>query len=187
MALLRTLLLMSSVAITALASVPAQAADYVQSRGGLSFVSSYQGETFVGVFPGFATTLSFDVAAPQSARLEVSIPLSAVTTRNGERDDTLKAAEFFNVARFATARYRATGFKPLGQGRYSTDGSLELRGISRPVTLTFTLSDAEHPVLVGGAIVKRLDFNVGGGDWADLSLIPDAVQIATRVTFVPAR
>lgn len=183
---LRALALAGLVGAAALAAPAAVAADYVQARGGLSFVGNYQGETFTGVFPGFSTRLQFDPAAPQAARLEVDIPLAAADTRNSERDSTLKGADFFNVARFASARYSAQGFTALGDDRYRADGTLELRGIRKPVALTFTLSGGNNPVLVGQAVVKRLDFGIGGGDWADVSIIPNEIAVATRVTFKPA-
>ena len=180
---LRVGLLASAVVIAGLQAAPAQAADYVQQRGGLSFVGKYQGETFTGLFPGFSTRLQFDPANLAGARLEVDIPLATADTRNGERDSTLKGAEFFHVGRFATARYSAQGFTALGGDRYRADGTLQLRGISKPVSLTFSLSSGDNPVLVGQAVVKRLDFDVGGGDWADLSIIPNEIVVATRVTF----
>ena len=43
----------------------------------------------------------------------------------------------------------------------------------------------EEPTLAGRAKVSRLDFGVGGGDWADVSIIPDEVAVSTRVTFAP--
>ncbi len=170
----------------AFAAAPAFAADYVQASGALSFASEYQGETFVGLFPDFRTTLSFDPAAPQDARLDVVIPLATADTKNGDRDTTLKTADFFNVAKFAEARYTAAGFRSLGDGRYAADGTLELRGVSRPVTLTFTWTPGDRPVLAGRATVKRLDFGVGAGDWGDLSIIPNDVAVSTKVTFRPA-
>lgn len=170
-----------------LAAVPALAADYVQASGALSFASEYQGETFVGLFPGFRTTLSFDPAQPQAARLDVTIPLASVDTKLADRDATLATADFFDVARFATARYTASGFRSLGEGRYVADGTLELRGVRRQVPLTFTWTPGERPVLSGRATVQRLAFGVGAGDWGDVSLIPDNVAISTRVTFEPAR
>jgi hypothetical protein len=42
-------------------------------------------------------------------------------------------------------------------------------------------------VLTGKATVKRLDFNVGGGDWADTELLPNDVAISTKVVFTPAK
>lgn len=181
----RTLPLALAGALAAFA-LPATAADYVQASGALSFASEYQGETFVGLFPDFQTTLSFDPAAPQDARLDVTIPLATADTKNGERDSTLKTAAFFNVARFASARYTAEGFRSVGDNRYVADGTLELRGVKKPVSLAITWTPGERPTLSGKATVKRLDFDVGGGDWADVSIIPDEVAVSTRVTFRPA-
>ena len=53
----------------------------------------------------------------------------------------------------------------------------------KPVTLTFTWSGGAQPVLQGKATVKRLDFGVGDGDWADTKTIPDEVAISTKVLF----
>ena len=91
----------------------------------------------------------------------------------------------FDVGKFAQARYRAEGFRKLDDGRYAADGTLELRGVRKPVTLTFSWTPGAAPVLQGKATVKRLDFGVGGGDWADTKAIPDEVAISTRVVFKP--
>ena len=58
---------------------------------------------------------------------------------------------------------------------------LSLRGVSKPVTLTFTWTSGTSPVLSGTAAVKRLDFGVGTGDWADVSVIPNEIRINTKV------
>ena len=55
----------------------------------------------------------------------------------------------------------------------------------KPVTLTFAWTGGAQPVLEGKAVVKRLEFGVGGGDWADTSAIPDEVNISTRVALKP--
>ncbi len=171
-----------------LAAAPAMAADYVQAPGStLVFASSYQGETFTGKFGGFTTTLSFDPAQLATSKLDVAIQLAGTQTGNGDRDGTLVSADFFNVAKFAQARYTATKFRSLGGNQYVADGTLSLRGVSKPVTLTFTWTPGAQPVLAGKATVKRLDFGVGGGDWADTSTIPNDVAISTKVVLKPAR
>jgi len=181
----RILPLALAAALAAVAA-PATAADYVQASGALSFASEYQGETFVGLFPDFQATLSFDPAAPQDARLDVTIPLATADTKNGDRDSTLKTADFFNIAKFATARYTAEGFRSIGDNRYVAEGTLDLRGVKKQVPLTITWTPGDRPVLSGKATVKRLDFGVGAGDWGDLSIIPNDVAVSTRVTFQPA-
>jgi polyisoprenoid-binding protein YceI len=173
--------------LVAMLAVPAVAADYVQAPGStLAFASKYDGETFTGTFPGFKTRISFDPATPAEAVLDVTIPLAAAVTGNADRDETLKGGDFFDVGRFAQARYRATGVRSLGGDEYAADGTLSLRGVSRPVTLTFTWTPGPKPLLVGRATVPRLAFGVGGGDWADTGTIPDAVAVSTRLVLQPA-
>lgn len=172
----------------AFAASSVHAADYAQAAGSsLTFATKYQGELFTGRFPAFTTRLRFDPARLAESRLDVAIPLAGAATGNGDRDSTLKDADFFNVARFPQARYVATKFRALGGNRYAADGQLTLRGATKPVTLTFTWTPGAAPVLTGQATVRRLDFGVGGGDWADTGLIPNEVAIGTRVVLTPAK
>ena len=179
--------LLASALLLALAGRPALAADYVQAPGStLTFASQFQGEVFTGHFSRFTTTLSFDPQQLEQARLEVTIPLASATTANPERDSTLQGDDFFSSATFPQARYSASKFRHLGDNRYAADGTLTLRNVSHPVTLTFTWTDGVAPVLAGKATVQRLDFGVGGGDWADLEMIPNAVAVSTRVNLQAA-
>ena len=166
----------------------AAAADYVQAPGStLVFASNYQGETFTGRFGSFTTTMRFDPKQLATSQLDVAIQLAGTQTGNKDRDDTLVSADFFNVGKFAQARYTATKFRALGGNQYAADGNLSLRGVSKPVTLTFTWTPGAQPVLSGKATVKRLDFGVGGGDWADTKTIPNEVAVSTKVVLKPAK
>ena len=180
---MRKLLLPALLALSA----PAVAADYVQAPGStLAFAGKYQGEVFVGRFPGFSTRLSFDPRKLDASRLEVTIPMATATTRNADYDGEMRGASFFDAARFPQATYVATKFRALGGNRYAADGTLTLRGASKPVTLTFEWTQGANPVLSGRAAVQRLAFGVGGGQWADTGLIPNAIAVSTRVVLKPA-
>ncbi|MDQ3617595.1 MAG: YceI family protein [Pseudomonadota bacterium] len=164
------------------------AADYVQAPGSsLTFATRYQGEVFVGRLPGFTTRMIFDPRQLATARLDVTITLAGADTRNRERDDTLKGRDFFNVGKFPVARFSADTFRSLGGNQYAADGTLTLRGVSKPVTLNFTWTPGASPVLNGKATVQRLDFGIGAGDWADTELLPNAVAVSTRVVLQPAK
>ena len=172
--------------VLALAAAPALAADYVQAPGStLAFGGMYQGEAFSGRLPGFDTRLSFDPADPGSGRLDVSIPMAGATTTNPDYDSEMRGKAFLSVAEFPQARYTASGFRKLDDGSYAADGTLSLHGVEKPVTLTFTWTPGPKPLLVGRATVRRLDFGVGAGDWADTDLIPDEIAVSTRVFFEP--
>jgi polyisoprenoid-binding protein YceI len=169
-----------------LLSSSAFAADYTQAAGStLGFSGKYQGEAFNGQFPGFVTTISFDPTKLVGAKLDVIIPLATATTRNADYDGELRGASFFNSKKFPQARYTAAKFRALGSNRFAADGALSLRGISKPVVLTFTWTAGVKPVLAGTAVVKRLEFGVGSGDWADVSVIPNEIKVTTKVVLQP--
>lgn len=160
----------------------ASASDYHQAAGStLAFASEYDGETFSGTFSDFDTTLQFDPAHPEDAKLDVVVQLASVDTDSSERDDTLRDAAFFAVAQHPEAHYTASGFRADGEGRYVAEGTLELRGVSAPVTLRMEWHPGDRPVLEARASVSRTRFGVGSGDWADTSMLPDAVAVSARV------
>ena len=170
----------------ALLCAPAFAADYIQAPGSsLVFAGKYQGEAFTGRFPGFATTFRFDPKQLATSKLVVNIPLASAATSNADYDGELRGASFFDATKFPRATYTSTKFRALGGNRYAADGTLTLRGGSKPVVLEFTWTPGAAPVVSGKATVKRLAFGVGGGDWADTALIPDAIAISTKVVFKP--
>ncbi|MDQ3511214.1 MAG: YceI family protein [Pseudomonadota bacterium] len=183
----RRLLVPLTLGIALFGSLPVWATDYVQAPGStLTFATRYQGEVFSGNFANFRTRASFDPQDLANARLDVLIAPGSASTANEDRDETLQGQDFFNSSKFAQARYQASEFRHLGGNEYAADGTLSLRGVSQPVTLTFTWTPGAQPVLAGKATVRRLDFAIGAGDWADLELIPNGVAVSTRVVLKPA-
>jgi len=165
-----------------LASVSVQAADYIALPGStLGFSASYEGEGFDGRFVRFTPQIRFDPAKLATSRFDVGIDLASAKTDNDERDEALTGREFFDTRKNPQARYIATRFRALGGNRYAADGTLSLHGANRPVTLTFTWTPGAKPVLVGETKLKRLDFGIGTGDWADTDALPNEVKVRTRL------
>lgn len=152
----------------------------------LGFIGVSQGAAFDGKFKRFKAAIEFDPAQLASARFDVQIELAAADTANAERDDTLHGKDFFDVARHPTATWTAAKVRSLGGNRYAADGTLSLRGVSKPVRLNFTWTAGAKPTLVGEAMVNRLDFNVGSGQWADTTVIGNAVKVRTSLQLAPA-
>lgn len=168
-----------------LCALPLQAAEWradpASSR--LGFSGSAQGEAFEGRFGEFTPSIVFDPDDLAAARFDVVIRLASADTANAERDEALHSHDFFSVRRHPEARYVAERFRALGDGRFAADGELSLRGATRPVTLEFEWSgDDATAVLEGRAVLDRLDFDVGGGEWADEGTIARRVVVTTRLS-----
>jgi polyisoprenoid-binding protein YceI len=155
----------------------------------LAFSGVAQDEAFNGKFKTFDATIAFDPAQLATSRFDVKITLASSDTANAERDDALHGKDFFDAAHAPVATYTATKFRSLGGSRYAADGTLDLHGVSKPVTLTFAWQAGAAPALVGDAVVNRLDFKVGAGQWADTSQIANAVKVHTalKLTAAPAK
>jgi polyisoprenoid-binding protein YceI len=174
--------LFAAAVIAMLAIAPAQASHFAaQSGSSLTFTAKYQGEDFTGRFEKFDAAIRFDPASLATSRFDVRIPLATARTDNEERDEALLGADFFNAVAMPDARYEATRFVKLKDGRYRAEGMLTLRGVKKAVPLVFSWTGGANPVLVGEATVNRLDFGVGTGDWDDVELIPNKVVVKTRL------
>lgn len=148
----------------------------------LGFTAEAQGEPFDGRFARIDARIRFDPAALDDSRFEVEIALDSVDSQNSERDAMLAEPEFFDSGRQPNARYVADRFVALGGNRYRADGELELRGVRHPVALQFEWSaDGDAARLLGEAMLDRLAFAVGSGDWEDVELIAREVKVTTEL------
>ncbi len=167
----------------------AQAQDWtVQPGSTLGFASTFEGVKFAGAFKQFSARIAFDSAHPQACTLDATITLASADTGNADRDKMLPTADFFDVARFPTATYRGADCTPAGPGRYRAQGTLTLRGVSKPVPLTLQWRmQGAGALLTLDANVPRLTFGVGSGQWADPSAIGLNVAVHGALKLAPAK
>lgn len=153
----------------------------------LEFRGESQGEAFDGRFVRFEADIRFNPDDLAGSRFDVRIALDSVDTQNAERDEMLVDPAFFDLGRQAQGRYVAERFSALGDGRFRADGVLALNGIEQPVPLEFDFVQKDgDATLDGRAVLDRLQFEVGHGDWADPDAIAREVQVHTRLVLRPA-
>ena len=171
-------LLLAGLLLSASAAASDWTADPENST--LRFVGGYMGEDFEGGFGAFSPQIRFDAETLQG-RFEVAIDLASADTGDEEWNDYLQGRHFFDVRRFPQAHYRAERFERRGEG-FVALGTLDLRGVSRPVELAFEWAqDGDRATLEGRAELDRLAFEVGAGDWADPDTIGHRVEVRTRL------
>jgi cytochrome b561/polyisoprenoid-binding protein YceI len=147
--------------------------------GRLGWTSSWSGAGINGSFSRWSSDIRFNPAALDKSKITVSVDLASVTSGDGERDSTLKGGDFFGIATHPKAVWTSSRIRSLGGSRYAAEGSLSLRGVSRPVPLSFTLDlSGPNAKVSGGGTLNRTDFGVGQGDYAKTDEIPDPVKIA---------
>lgn len=165
----------------------ATAADYTvqPAHSTLGFSGTFQGEAFDGQFSQWTADIRYDPANLATSKFDVTVTPASATTGDSDRDGALPSSDFFDVAKFPDAHFVTTGFRQEG-GQVIADGNLTLRGITKPVSLTvvFASQGAGATLDVSGTL-KRLDFGVGTGDYADTSVIGADVKVTAHLQLAP--
>lgn len=144
----------------------------------LNFVGTQAGAQFEGGFDIFTADIRFDPSDLAGSRFDVRIDMASVNTKDGERDDTLRGADLFDVKRWPSGHYVAETFTDKGAGKFSATGKLTLRDVTRSVPIDFTFESRNGATwLKGSAALMRLDFGVGQGDWKDTETVANEVSI----------
>lgn len=144
----------------------------------LTFVAAQAGAPFEGKFEKFTADIAFDPQDLASSRFDVKIDLASVNSRDGERDDTIRSADLFDVKRWPTGHYVADKFTAKGGGKFTATGKLTLRDVTREVPIEFTFENQNGSAwLKGTAALERLDFGVGQGEWKDTTTVANEVKI----------
>lgn len=158
-------------------------ADAADSRVEFSFIQA--GARNTGRFRDFEIAYEPPRNGSDGGLLEVTIKTDSLDTRDGDRDSMLRSGYFFDVDFFPDAHFSSQSITAIDDGVYEADGTLTIRGVSRPLQLRFVAEpDAEQSErmhLHGSVSIRRLDFELGQGEWRSTTWIRNDVTISYSV------
>ena len=178
-------LLLLSPALALAQTAPTWVVDPAASR--LGFSSRFNDEPFSGAFQRWTAAIRFDPAHLDRSSVVATIDLASARTGSPDRDQSLPTSDWFDTGRTPNAVFRATRIRTTGPGRYAADGVLTLRGVSRPLTLPFSLSITGQGArqvarMTATVAINRSVFGVGQGQWASGEVVPTTVQVTISLT-----
>ncbi|HKV84020.1 MAG TPA: YceI family protein [Ktedonobacterales bacterium] len=156
--------------------------------------------TVRGRFRTFGAEIDLNEKRAGDSRVDVTIDLASVDTGNEMRDNHLRSADFFDVAKYPTATFVSKRVEERGEGEYHVIGDLSLHGVTRETPLTVTAEgphrDMQSQRRLGFTItgtINRKDFDLnynaaleaGGwvvGDTVKLQIEVEALEPATVAT-----
>jgi polyisoprenoid-binding protein YceI len=172
-----------------LAATPASAAHWNvdAAKSKLGFTVSWSGQPFNATFKSWKANIDFDPADLAHSQADVTIDVASEASDDSETDEGVKGAQGFQASQFATARFQTTSIAHKSGNDYVAQGKLTLRGVTKAVTLPFTLTIAGNSAhMTGNATVSRMDFGVGqGGDFSKPA--PVAYQVTIKVDLVAVK
>src|SRR6266516_2261163 len=163
------------------------------SRSTIGFrVHQFLGTTD-GKFKQFSGTIDLDRQHPEASSVSAQIQVSSINTGIKKRDDHLRSAEFFNVAKYREITFKSRSVKQTGPQSGNIMGDLTLHGVTKPVTLRVKLvtpvSDAARTRWeVTTQPLKRRDFGLMFGSATEtVSGISQDVAIKIDIEAVKSR
>jgi polyisoprenoid-binding protein YceI len=96
--------------------------------------------TVKGQFKEFEGTL---VSDPDGVVAYGTVDTASVDTRESQRDEHLRSADFFEVDRYPQIAFRSSEIRATGEDEFEIVGGLTIHGVTRPVTLHATLEGVE--------------------------------------------
>lgn len=180
-------LLLPLVTVLLLFTLPAQAQQkLVPAQSEIGFVTRQMGVPVEGSFRRFDAQLALDPKQPSAAKISFTIDLGSASIGTAETETELRKPEWFDTKKFPRATFTSTAVKPIAAGQFEVAGTLSIKGKGRPVTVPVTLAAVAGvptaTVASGAFVLKRLDFTIGDGDWADTSVVANEVQVRFRLT-----
>jgi polyisoprenoid-binding protein YceI len=128
-----------------------------------------------GTFDKWDATLTFASPNVTTGVLDIKIQAASVNTGSGMKNDKLKGKDFFDSEHDPLITYKSTKIVQTGPNTFDVPGTFTIRGVSKPETLTLTVSGVGtgSGTIKGTMAFDRKEFGMNSG-------IP-FIKIADRV------
>jgi polyisoprenoid-binding protein YceI len=121
-----------------------------------------------GEFTKLTGSAQINPADPAKSTVEITIQAASLNTREPQRDEHLRSADFFDVANYPTLTFRSKRIEALGTENFKLAGDLTIRGVTKEVTFdvegpTASVKDPWGNIRAGiaaSAKINRKDFGV---------------------------
>jgi polyisoprenoid-binding protein YceI len=128
-----------------------------------------------GKFDKWDATLKFASPDVTTGSLDIKAQAASVDTGSGMKDGKLRSKDFFNADHDPYITFQSRKVVPTGPNTFSIPGTFTIRGVSKPETLTLTVSRVgmRSGEIKGAMAFDRRDYGMNSG-------IP-FIHIANRV------
>ena len=159
----------------------------VPGKSEIAFTMKQMGVNFDGRFKAWKADIVFKPAALDQSKVTIDIDLASLDLASADSEAEARDALWFNTSKFPVAHFASTSFRSLGGDRYEVAGKLALKGITRDcvVPIAVKADAAGNRVAEGAFLLKRLEYKIGEGEWADTATVADDIRVRVRIVLPP--
>jgi len=146
-----------------------------------------------GKFNVFEATIENEDDNFESSKIKFSTEAASIDTRNSERDNHLRSADFFDVDNFPKIYFASTGIRTVDKNNYEVEGDLTIRGVTKNITLAVSYSgpmkDPWGNIKTGFSLSSKINRKDFGLTWNAVLesggvLVSEEIKIVSEVQFV---
>ena len=173
-------------AVRAHAQAPAAPA---MDQSYIRFVSKQMNVPVEGRFRKFTANIAFDARKPDATKAEFEVELASIDLGNPDGETEVQRKTWFNTDAFPKAKFVSGAVKALGGDRFEVTGPLTIKGIAQNIAVNASVkTDAAGVSVAEGKFpLKRLQFKIGEGLWADTDTVADEVEVRFKFVFSAAK
>lgn len=108
--------------------------------------------TVPGTFSKLSGKITYDPKNLAASKVEATVDVSTISTREPKRDAHLKSPDFFDAAKFPAIAFRSTKWTQEG-GKLKIAGELTIHGVTKPVVLDVAGPTQEVKGPAGGMMI----------------------------------
>jgi polyisoprenoid-binding protein YceI len=178
---------LSSIVTILSISAPLAAQQLVPQGSEIRFVVKQMGVPVEGVFKKFDANLKFNTKEPATGKINMSIDLTSVDMGEANTNKELTKPGWFDSTKFPKATFETASIKSAGKGKageslFDLTGKLSIKGKTKDIPIKVTLvAQGKQTLATGSFVIKRLDFNIGEGDWNDTSLVANDIEVKFKL------
>ena len=130
-------------------------------------------------------TVDVDDKDIAKSKIEATVDVTGISTKNQKRDDHLKSASFFEVEKFPTLSFKSTKVEKVSSDKLRVTGDLTIRGTTKPTTLDVTLtSEVQNPFSKATTRGATATTTINREDWGlvwNMALVNNGVLVGKDV------
>lgn len=141
--------------------------------------------TVRGAFNEVAGSFHVDFEDTTRSTAEIILDVASVDTRNPQRDEHLRSADFFDAEQWPDITFRSTRIEEVDDNALVVSGDLTIRDITKPITIpiefTGAQTDAFGALRAGFEGTRRIDRREYGLEW-NMPLDTGGLLVSEKIT-----
>jgi polyisoprenoid-binding protein YceI len=135
-----------------------------------------------GRFKSFDGTIGIDRQNPAASKVDLTIQATTIDTGVENRDNDLRSANYFDVAKYPTITFKSTKIEPKGSDQYDVTGEFSMHGVTKTIHvpvkhLGFAPGKTEKAGFEVTLPISRKDYGITSGG----PVVGDDVEVNIQV------